>query len=247
MVKPVLQACLWMATALLTATTTSAQTIEAARAAFAEGRFVEAAELAAALETSEGYALAAEWLAAYGYLIAAADDQPALFERAVVAAEEAIRLDPDNPAAHFQSAHAIGRSGEIVGVMEALNQGYARRARAALEEALRLDPQLGNAHLGLAGWHAHIVNRMGRMMANVAFRATRQDALAHYERALEMDPDEIFTYLEYAHGLLLLNRSRNREQARELLTRAIELPLQDALDRILHELAVQRLAALDAE
>ena len=247
MVKAVLQACLCMATALLTATTTSAQTIEAARAAFAEGRFVEAAELAAALETSEGYTLAAESLATYGYHVAAAADQPGLYERAIAAAEEAIRLDPDNPAAHFQSAHAIGRSGEVVGVMEALNRGYARRVRSALEEALRLDPQLGGAHLGLAGWHAEIVNRMGRMMANMAFRATRQNALAHYERALELDPDEMFTYLEYAHGLLLLNRSRNLEQARELLTRATKLPRQDALDRILHELAAQRLAALDAE
>ena len=247
MVKAVLQACLWMATVPAMATATSAQTIEAARAAFAEGRFVEAAELAAALETSEGYTLAAESLATYGYHIAAAADQPALYERAIAAAEEAIRLDPDNPAAHFQSAHAVGRSGEVVGVMQALNQGYARRVRAALEESLRLDPQLGGAHLGLAGWHAQIVNRMGRMMANMAFRATRQDALAHYERALELDPDEMFTYLEYAHGLLLLNRSRNLGQARELLTRAIELPRQDALDRILHELAVRRLATLDAE
>ena len=85
------------------------------------------------------------------------------------------------------------------------------------------------------------------MMANMAFRATRQNALAHYERALQLYRDEMFTYLEYAHGLLLLNRSRNLEQARELLTRATKLPRQDALDRILHELAAQRLAALDAE
>ena len=168
-----------------------------------------------------------------------------MFARAIRAADEAIRLDPDNPESHFQSAHAIGREAQTVGVMEALNRGYARRTREAAEEALRLDPEMAEAHLTLASWHAEIVNKMGGLVARVTYRATRRNALDYYEKALELAPDEIAVYLEYANGLMLLGRNRNREQARELLSRGIEIPPGDAYDRILHELAVEQLAALD--
>ena len=208
---------------------------------------MEAAEIGEALGTSEGYALAAESLAIHGYYLAAGDEQPELFARAISAADEAIRLDPGNSEAHFQSAHAIGREAQTVGVMEALNRGYARRTREAAEAALRLDPDMAEAHLTLASWHAEIVNKMGGLVARVTYRATRRNALDYYEKALELAPDEIGVYLEYANGLLLLNRNRNREQARELLARGIGITPGDAYDRILHDLTVKRLAALNGD
>ena len=240
-------ACLCAFGALVTANPAGGQTIDAALAAYAEGRFVEAAELGESLATSGGYALAAKSLAIHGFHIAADDEGPEFFARAVRAAEEAIRLDPGNPEAHFQSAHAIGREAQIVGVMEALSRGYARRIREATEEAIRLDPEMGEAYLTLASWHAEIVNRMGRVIAGMTYGASRRDAIEHYERALELAPNEIEVYMEYANGLLLLNRNRGRAQARELLSRGIEIAPRDAYNRILHELAVQQLAALDAQ
>ena len=238
-------AYLSIAGAMLLANPAGGQTIEAARAAYTQGRFVEAAELGEALGTSEGYALAANSLAIHGYYMAAEDEQPELFARAIRAADEAIRLDPDNPEGYFQSAHAVGREAQTVGVMEALNRGYARRTREAAEEALRLDSEMAEAHLTLASWHAEIVNKMGGLVARVTYRATRRNALDYYEKALELAPDEIAVYLEYANGLLLLGRNRNREQARGLLLRGIEIPPKDAYDRILHDLTVETLAALD--
>lgn len=245
MKKAVGSVFLTVAGALLSANPVGAQSMNAARAAYSEGRFVEAAEIGEALGTSEGYALAAESLAIHGYYLAAEDEQPELFARAISAADEAIRLDPDNPEGYFQSAHAVGREAQTVGVMEALNRGYARRTREAAEEALRLDPEMAEATLTMASWHAEIVNKMGGLVARVTYRATRRNALDYYEKALELAPDEIAVYLEYANGLLLLGRNRNREQARELLLRGIEIPPRDAHDRILHDLTVEKLATLD--
>ena len=241
----VVAAYLSIAGTFLLANPAGGQTIEAARTAYAEGRFVEAGGLGEALETAEGYVLAANSLAIHGYYFAAEDEQPELFARAIRAADEAIRLDPDNPESHFQSAHAIGREAQTVGVVEALNRGYARRTREAAEEALRLDPEMAEAHLTLGSWHAEIVNKMGGLVARVTYRATRRNALDYYENALELAPDEIAVYLEYANGLMLLGRNRNREQARELLLRGIEISPSDAYDRILHDLTVERLATLD--
>ena len=228
---------------LLLAGVAAAQTIEAARAAQDDGHFIEAARLGEDLGTSAGYALAAESLAIYGYYVAREPEKEALFERAMRLAEEAIRLDPVNPQAHLQSAHAMGRYAQTIGAVKALAQGYAGKVRKAIENALARDPEMAGAHLSLATWHAEIIDGAG-LAARLVFRASRKRALAHYERALELAPDEKLAYLEYALGLLLLKKKRDRGKAKDLLARAIETPSKDAYDRLLHELAVEKLAGL---
>ena len=173
MIKAALLACSMIAHLLL-AGTAFAQSIEAARIARDEGRFAEASRLAEALNTSDGYALAAESLAIYGYYIAEEPAKEALFNRATGLAEEAIRLDAANPEAHVQSAHAMGRHAQTIG------KGYVEKVREAAENALQLDPEMAAAHLSLAAWHAEAINEAG-FMASVAYGASRKRALAHYE------------------------------------------------------------------
>ena len=57
-------------------------------------------------------------------------------------------------------------------------------------------------------------------------------------------PDAKVVCVEYAFGLLLMDEERNREEARGLLERALKKPSKDAVDRLYHEQAVARLAAL---
>ena len=223
----------------------AAQSLEAARAAQDEGRFLEAARLGEALGTSDGYALAAESLAIHGYYIAGEPEKEVLFERAMGLAEEAIRLDPANSEAHLQSAHSMGRYAQTIGAVKALARGYAEKVRKAIENALARDPEMAGAHLSLATWHAEIINGAG-LAARVVFGASRKRALSHYERALELAPDEKLAYLEYALGLLLLKK-KDRRKAKDLLARAVETPSKNAYDRLLHELAVEKLAALDGK
>ncbi len=223
--------------------TAGAQSIEEARIAFAEGRFTEAADLAQVLKTSEGYALAADSLAIYGYYLAPDSEKAGLFRRAVAFAREAIRLDPANPQAHLQLAHALGRRAQVTGLLKALKEGYAGQIRDAVREALQLAPDMAAAHLSFGAWHAGAVSN-GGFIAGLLYGADEEDALAHFERALELAPREKIALLEYALGLLSLDAIGNREQARDLLERAIRLPEKDAHDRIVHQKAVERLAAL---
>ncbi len=246
MIKAAFLTCLTIAQALLLASAVGAQSIEAARTAYAEGRFIDAAELAASLETSEGYALAAKSLAIHSYHIAQNNEKRTLFDRATLLAREAIRLDPVNPEAHLELAHVMGRQAQTLGVLKAVNEGYAEKVREAIEEALRLDPEMMSAHLSLATWHAEAVNS-GGFMARVLYGATEKGALEHYQKALEFAHDEKVVFVEYALGLLLLDDDGNREQARDLLMRATEIPLEDAYDCIIHQRAVARLTALDGQ
>ncbi len=223
--------------------TTGAQSIEEARTLYTEGRFAEAADLAPSLDTSEGYALAANSLVIYSYHMAPDGEKESLLRRAIELARKAIRLDNSNPEAHLQLAHATGRLAQVTGTWEALNEGYAGQVREAIEEALRLAPNMAAAHLSLATWHAGVV--VAGFMAGVLYDASEEDALAHFERSLELAPHEKIVLLEYALGLLALDADDNRAKARDLLERAITFPAKDAYDRILHQKAVEQLAALD--
>ena len=214
MLKAISLICSTVAQALLWAGAAGAQSIEAARTAYAEGRFIDAAGLAVSLETSGGYALAAKSLAIHSYYIARDDEKQALFDRATLSAREAIRLDPANPEAHLELAHVMGRQAQTLGVLKAVNEGYAEKVRAAIEEALRLDPEMVPAHLSLATWHAEAVNG-GGFLAHMLYGATKKGALEHYRKALELAPGEKVVLVEFALGLLLLDEDRNREQARD--------------------------------
>ncbi len=230
---------------LLPASPAGAQSIEAARAALDEGRFVEAAGLAESLETSEGHALAARALAIHGYHLAGEGDKQALFERATRLAEEAVRLDPRNPGAHLQLAHALGRYTQTVDISDAFSKEYPEKVRASLEEALQLKPDMAAAHFSLGSWHAE-ARHGGGIMAGILYGANEKDALFHFSRALDLAPQDKPTLYRYAHGILLLDRNANYKQAHGLLTRAIQIPSRDAYDRITHELAVELLEDLDA-
>ena len=227
-------------------TAAGAQSIEATRSAYAEGRFAEAVRIGAALGTSEGYALAAGSLAIHGYYFAPDDEAEALLEEATALARKAIRADPSNTDAYLRLVQAMGRHAQAIGSFEAINRGYAGKIREAAEKALELDPESAAAHAALGAWHAEVVAAAGSFIARITHGARESDAIDHFESALKHAPETKFVNLEYALGLLILDEDEYRGRARKLLARAIELPAKDAYDRLLHKRAVERLKALDA-
>ena len=241
--KIIFHVCLTIVYSFVLGGNACAQSIEKARAAYAEGRFIGAAEIARALGTSEGHALAADSLAIHGYYMAPKGEKADFFRRAEELAREAVRLDAANPEAHLQLAHAMGRRAQAAGTLQALKEGYAGKVRDAIEEALRLDPKMASAHVSLAAWHAGAVDA-GGFFAGLLYGASEEKALAHFERALELAPRDKAALLEYALGLLSLDAEENRAKARGLLDRAIGLPPKDAFGRLVHRKAVERRAGL---
>lgn len=222
-----------------------AQSIEDARTAFEEGRFLEAADLAEALETSGGYALAAQSLAVYGHHLAVEDERTEFFERAMELGEAAVQADSANPEAHYQSAHAVGRYAQSVGTLTALRQGLAGKVRGLLYATLAADPEFAEAYVGLGGWHADIASagRVARWM----YGGNRDNAVTHYERALELAPDSRIALLEYARRLPELDREGGQDRAKELLSRAAEIPVQSAHEEFIHQEVLAVLAELEGD
>lgn len=215
-----------------------------AEAAYAEGRFLECADLAQAPGTSAGHALAAMCLGLQAQYLAAEDDKPDLVARALALADEAIRLDSGNADAYLQSARAIGLHAGIIGNLRAVRQGLGAKTHDLVLAALEHAPDEPDAHLGLAGWHADIV--AAGFIARAMFKdANKADAVKHYERALELAGDSKLVRLEYARRLPKLDRKGGRERARELLAEAAASPVGDFHDRLVHEEVLRELAAFE--
>ena len=219
------------------------QSIDGARVAFEEGRFLEAADLAEALGTSGGYALAAQSLAVYGHHVATGNDRKGFLERAMRLGEEAVRADSTNREAFYQYAHAVGRYAQNVGKLTAMRRGLAGKVRGLLEAALAISPDFAGAHMAFGGWHADIASA-GRV-ARFLYKGKREDAVLHYERALELAPDSKVVLLEYALRLPDLDREDGRDRARALLSRAAELPVRDAYGEFIQQNVLDALAELE--
>ena len=219
--------------------------IETATKLMADGKFYEAAEVAAAMGDSQGLTLAARALAIYGYEIAAVSEKQELFLRAIVHAEKAVELDPDSSEASLELSHTLGRYAQTVGVAEALTGGFAEKTRAAMDRAVQLDPKNFRAHLSIGSWNAEIVAAAG-FMAKILYGATEEGSLLSYQKALDLSPQSGVVHFEYAMGLMRLG-DENIDLATKHLEKALALPPRDAYGKIVRDKAKQALAEIQEE
>jgi cytochrome c-type biogenesis protein CcmH/NrfG len=115
---------------------------------------------------------------------------------------EALKLDPQLPGLHFELAEMLGASSDGSGAAEAESEYKA---------ALAANP-----------FDATSECRLGEIAAK---RANSTDALAHYARASEIQPDSAEANLGMARTLVSL---RQPEKARPFLERAVRLDPSNA-------------------
>ena len=208
-----------------------------------DGKFLEAASVAADLGKSEGFTLAARALAIYGYEIANDGEKQKYFKRAIGYAKKAVELDPNSSAASLEISHTLGRYAQTIGVAEALTGGFAEKTKAAMDRAVELDPENFKAHLSIGSWNAEIVAAAG-FMAKMLYGATEKNALASYQRALDLQPASGLVHFEYAMGLLRLG-SENTSLAITHLQKALSnLETKDAYEQIIRQKAERALREL---
>jgi tetratricopeptide (TPR) repeat protein len=160
-------------------------------------------------------------------------------DRSIAAFETALRTDPDYAIAWAALGGAYGLKGNFLSIPDLLHKAIEMEQRAlaldprlaeahiwlgtallglervdeaivAIEEAIRLDPNSGQAHQGLA--RAYWVGK-GDFAA----------AIPVFERAIELNPEAGYSYLQLA---LLLAYEGRFERAIEICKRAIDLQEQ---------------------
>lgn len=210
---------LTLLTLALSASTLSqahAQSQQAAQALFTEGKWQDAASAALALNTSAGYALAAEATTAGASLVA---DKKPLFSKAQDYARKAIALDPNNAEAYFELGRAEGRLAQFVGVFQSLS--LAKDMKANLDKAVALDPKMAAAYVALGLWNANLDS--GGLKGAIAAGQTgakKANAAPNFEKAIALEPSVITHRVEYANALALMG---NKAAARTQLEKAVTM------------------------
>ncbi|MBW2423997.1 MAG: tetratricopeptide repeat protein, partial [Deltaproteobacteria bacterium] len=160
---------------------------------------------------------------------------PDELERAVAMFERAVELDPD-----FALAHALLSANHSLSYRNGYDTTEERlaRARGAADRALALDQQLAEAHWAI-GWYHYskreynealqayaTADRLRPNDADVvsgiadvhASQGRWREAVAGFERAVELDPHNYRSLFELAASLM---RSRRYPAAVEMIDRAI--------------------------
>ncbi|GAA5531845.1 tetratricopeptide repeat protein [Deinococcus aluminii] len=202
--------------AFAVAVSASAQSQQAAQALYDQGKWQEAATAAAALNTSAGFALAAEATTA-GASVSPDAQKKGLFEKAQGYARQAIALDKNNADAYFELARAQGRLAQFVGILQSLN--LAGDVKKNLDQAIRLQPNMAGAYVALGLWNANLVSKGGA--ATFLTGAKKSQIAPNFEKAIALEPNVAVHRIEYANALLLTG---NKAGAVAQLQKAVTIP-----------------------
>lgn len=220
---------------------TAAELLLEAWRCFHRGDFQQAVEQGLALGML-GYAPAnkAENTQA-NYLESDTASKAALFQRVMQRAEQAQQRMPEHANSWYLYAYAAGRYAQCISVTKALAEGLAPKVRRSLERALELEPEHADAHTALGVFHAEIIDKVGSLIGGVTYGASRDEALKHYRRGVELAPESASALMEYADGLLILLGKRQRDEAVALYRKAAAIEPADALEKLDVELAKSQL------
>ena len=125
---------------LLVAAKGAAADLGEAQRLYAAGNMLEAARVARAAGTADGFALAAKATLVDALYIAPAAERDMLLRVAVEDADRALELDPDHVSAMLRLAVTLGHLAEGEDLVSAHLKGYGHQGRELLERAVALRP-----------------------------------------------------------------------------------------------------------
>jgi tetratricopeptide (TPR) repeat protein len=209
-----------------------ATTIQGAWRSYHAGDFERAVELAAACGLL-AHAPANKAAGIYGgYLETDASTRQDCFLSACERAEAAIEALPDDPNAHYFRALNLGRYSQSISVVKALGEGVGGKIQSSLRATLELEPEHAEAHTAMGMYHAEIIDKVGKMVGRLTYGANADQALEHFERALELTPASPIAHIEYGNGLYLLFGDDRLDEVTDLYIKATELQPLDAMEKL---------------
>lgn len=160
-----------------------------------------------------------------GERIASEEERGQLYEAALEAAQEAVRLDPESAQAHLALAIAAGRKALFASSTRQKVE-FSRMVKEHADRAIALDPDLAMAYYVRGRWYKEVsdLDFFERAAARLAYGglpdASYERAVADLRRAVELE-DRV----RYRLALVrTYHRMGEEDQARTELQHLLELP-----------------------
>ena len=146
-------------------------------------------------------------------------------------------VDPKNPNAWYWQAYALGRYSQGISVAKALAQGLGGTVKQSLEQAIKLCPKHADARIGLAAFHAEVIDKVGSLIGGMTYGARKDTGLALFEEALKLNPGSAIAMMEHANGIVMLEGDKKMTDATRLYEQAAATSPMDAMERLDVEMA----------
>jgi len=219
----------------------AATALQDAWRAYHRGDFGEAIELGLGVGLL-GYDVANKATSIYAtYLESDKEAKTALFLEAARRAEELSAAAKSIPNAWYLHGQALGRYSQCISVAKALAQGLGGKVKSSLERAISLQRHHADAHIGMGVYHAAVIHQAGAMIGGLAYGASKDAAVQHFETALKLNPHSAIARIEFANGLAMMFGKEKLRQATALYEEASACSPVDAMERLDVELAKSEL------
>jgi tetratricopeptide (TPR) repeat protein len=233
-----------LALLLLAPVAALAVTPDEIQALYARGDYEQAARAGEASHTAPGLATAARAVLADEVL----RDSPCLpcLQRAEGLARQAVALDPHHAFGQVWLAVALGYQARITGPVKARLANTPAQSKTALDQAVKDEPDNAFAVSALGGWNIEIVRGGGSFLAGMMYGASEKEALALFDRAVRLAPDNVAVHYQIGLSLAGFNLDKYRTRiAAELRTAAASAP-RTAYEKKIQERASELLSLLDS-
>ena len=165
-------------------------------------------------------------------------------ELALDLARKAADKLPNDSQAQAALAAAYGKLCDLVDGKSKVE--YSKKVYLEATKALRLDPDSDFGHLILAQWNFQMVflNPFLKTFTEIIYGqfppASKEEAIAHYKKAIELAPERIVHHAEFAKALDVMG---DTNEARLQWTKVTELKPIYAQDKRYQAMAIKRLEA----
>src|SRR3569833_1345101 len=222
----------------------AAATADEVYALYARGDYEQAIHAGETSNSAAGLATAARAVLADEVL----RDSPCMpcLQRAESVARQAVARDPHHAFGQVWLAGALGYQARITGAVKARMANTPAQSKTALDQATHDDPGNAFAVSALGGWHIEIVRGGGSLLAGMIYGASEKQALALFDRAVKLAPDNVAVH--YQIGLSLAGFALEKYRGRIVaeFKAAAASPPRTAYEKKIQQRAGELLSLMDS-
>ena len=200
-----------------------AENLDYAKKEFLLGNYKNAIDISSIIDDVDAKIFQARAISVYAHFFLKDEEAKNKFIEAYKIIKKVSLKEIENADVYLEAAHALGRYGQKIGIMNAITEGIADRVKRYINKALEIDNSHTLANLSKGLWHAEIINQAGKTLAKVIYGASINKARNHFSKAYDTGKKEISILYELSYGYYLLGEDEDLMLAKKYL---IELSLR---------------------